>query len=176
MNQKIKTIKISFLPIIAISFIIVVLILIASIWDQSRTYQKLERLAAQSQQIYKAHAEDFVKIAELTDPILAGNLLNEINAPERGVYNIYVLRNTSEGMRLLIRAGKDWKEDVLLNPEQERKVKNVVDDSKTTTSTDEIFKNFWWGDNSLYAFTPIKRGDSTIGYVMVVLPKSRNID
>lgn len=175
-------IKISIWPFVVISLVILVAVGIGFTINNSRTSQKIEKVTNQIEKIRDAHSSEFVEIARLTDIVKSSNLLDKINAPEQGIYNIYVLRKISDGYNLYkgsypyYNYNNVWDYDVPLNKEQVDKLNKILNPEKTITSSESIFDNLWWDKDNLYAFAPIKENEKVIGYVVLKVGKSTNID
>lgn len=173
--EKSNSIRIILRPFAVIFLILSTFVLVGFIWDDVRTKEKLEKLSKHSERIYAAHVDDFIEIAKLTDPVKSRALLEQINLPEQGVYSVHVLRKTASGWKIFSTNFLLDREDISLTYNQAQKVEKIVDADNTVGISSELFDNFWWNKNNLYAFTPIKEGGSFLGYVVVQLSKTKNI-
>ena len=172
-----NSIKISPWPFLVIGLILVSFITGGFIWDKARTIKKIERLKEHSERIYQAHINDFIEIATLKDPEHARGLLEQINAPEQGLYITHVLRRTDSGHRIFIQYASQYANDLPLSQDQEEKINKIINDQKTTATTEALFRGVYdiWGRDNIYSFTPIVHEGKTIGFVVVQVPKAQNI-
>lgn len=174
-------IKITFWPFLIITVFVTFFLIIGIIIDKNRTSYKLEKITNQIEKIYQAHTREFIEIAILSDIVRASNLLDTINAPEKGIYLISVLRKTPGGWNFY-KGGYPYQNnnysdyDVPLNSDQIDKLNKILSPQQTTITLEPIFDHLWWDKNNIYAFTPIKDKDSLVGYVVLKVGKAQNLD
>lgn len=177
-----NTIKISFAPLFFFFVLIAVAITVGFVWDSVRTANKLKLLEQKVEVIYKSHTTEFLEIVVFNDVYRAKLLLANINIPEKNIYYVSVLRKTPQGLALVYNEYMysyppryENYQEITFSYEDDERIKKVLSDSKTTTAKEVLFRNVWNDEANLYAFTPIKNGQETVGWVVLRLPKTTDI-
>lgn len=180
-------IKISFAPLLLILVLIALALGVGFVWDAIRTTNKLRMLEQKVELIYKSHEAEFLAIADFNSFTESAKLLCTINAPEKNIYYVYVLRKLPDGDLKLFRSRYEQNcdyehptnayEDTGFSFNDQKELEKALNNNQTTSSNKELFKSltYWNAEGSLYAFTPIKNGQETAGWVVLRLPKTTDI-
>lgn len=163
--------KINFLPLIVISLLILVSILGASFWNEARTESKLARIQEHTERIYEAHKDEFVTAIKSTERNSYGYFINQVNVPERGIYNVSILIKDDKGNYSIRNSWSTEGVDV----EVANRLNSILSNEKAISTSEDIFANDPNEEGKLSAFTPIKEGGKVIGFVMVSVRKDQDL-
>ncbi|MDO8551172.1 MAG: hypothetical protein Q7S03_00615 [bacterium] len=172
--------SINFKPLLFVFLFIVVLIFVGFIWDNVRTQAKLNKIGEHAQAIYKAHPQEFAEIASFKEPLKAGRYLNQINAPEKGVYRVRVVRKADNKWKLIsinyysIPYYDQPANERELSEEEKTLFEKVADDRDTTTTTDALLNTEYDSQDNLYAIVPI-HSTETSAFLVISTKRTRNL-
>ncbi len=172
MTNKKSDVSISFFHLIVVAVIITATVITASFWNQYRTQTKLSKMMVQSEKIYTAHQEEFVKAIKENNRPSYAKFLNEINTPEKGIYQISILTRDSSGVYHL---ENSWSE-MTPNIDEVVKLNLILSDQKSVSTSQKLSLNTYGPDDNLFTFTPIKDDKGiVIGFVVVSVRRNQNI-
>lgn len=171
MANKKSEINISLFHLIVVGIVITATVIAASFWNQYRTQTKLSKMMVQSEKIYVAHQEEFVKAIKDNTRYSYTKFLNEVNAPEKGIYQIGILTKDDSGMYHL---ESSWAEGGL-NADETSKLNQLLSSQHSVSTDTDLSLNTYNQKDNLFVFTPIKNKDVVIGFVVVSVRRNQNI-
>jgi len=169
-------VKVSIWPFVAIGAVLVVVLLGASIWNEVRTEDKLDKLRVHARVIYEAHR------GELVDLVKAGSWKNleGINDTEKGARQVYVIRKKEGVGWEILCGGREYLQNLNkmcteenLDPSLVENLLRVVDMETTVSIRGEKIKGLIFGDRNLFAFVPIRGDGDFLGWMVVKMSQTR---
>ncbi len=159
------------------SLLLVVVLLIAfvfagSVWNKERTRQKLGKMVMTSERIYSARKDSILEVLKRNDSASESSLIREINAPEKGIYQIGLLVKKEQSYRLVESYGGRRE----LSSTELDKIIGLLSKDKSIATEQDVFARQGWMEDRIYVFTPIKNiTDELVGYFVVGVNRKQDI-
>lgn len=172
MKENNSQLKINLGPLLLVVVLLIAFVFVGSLWNKERTRQKLGKMVATSERIYSVRGDSILEVLKRNDSASESSLLREINAPEKGVYQISLLVKNGKSYRLVESYGGRRE----LSSTELDKILGLLSKDKSVTTDQDVFARQEWVEDKIYVFTPIKnKTDELIGYFVVGVNRKQDI-
>ena len=172
MKENNSQIKINLFSLLVVFFLLAAFVFVGSLLNKEMTKIKLMKMVVTSERIYSGRREDILEVLKRNDSASESALIREINAPEKGVYQISLLIKKDNSYRLVGYYG-DRRD--LSSTEMDKLNSLLLKDGVVKTQED-VFAKQEWVEDKIYVFTPIKnKSDELIGYLVVGVNRKQDI-
>lgn len=172
MKENNSHLKISVWPFLFVFVLLFLSVLGGSRWNKIRIEKKLLKIEATIERIYTARKEEIIATVMSDNSASQSALLNQINAPEKGINVLNFLLLKGGQYRFI----SQYFGNRNLNVGEIENLEKILNEDKSVSTDEDLFLRARWEDEKLYAFTPIKdKNGSLIGYLMLSVGKKQNL-
>ncbi len=172
MKENNSQLKINLGPLLLVSVLLVAFIFAGSLWNKERTKQKLAKMVISSERIYLTRKDQILKVLGQDDSASESALMREINAPEKGIYQISLLIKKDGSYRLVETYGSRRE----LSSTELDKILGLLSNDKSVATDKDVFAKQEWVEEKVYVFTPIKnKTDDLVGYFVVGVSRKQDL-